>query len=70
MRNFVKIGVVGKCSQPFAVIDPLHLGEAGFYGIEFGAVPYIQNLPDLKLIVKVLYVVFVRVHVELVHQNS
>ena len=70
MRYFVKMGVVGKCSQPLTVIDSLHLGEAGFYTIEFGAVPYIQNLPDLKLIVAVFHVVFVRVHVELVHENS
>ena len=64
------MGVVGKCSQPLTVIDSLHLGEAGFNTIEFGAVPYIQNLRDLKLAVEVLYVAFVRMHVELVHENS
>ena len=64
------MGVVGKCSQPFTVIDSLHLGEAGFNTIEFGAVPYIQNLIDLKLTVEVFHMVFVRLHFELIHENS
>ena len=70
MRHFVKMGVEGKSSQTITIIDSHHLGEAGFYAVEFWAVSYIQNLPDLKLVVEVFHVVFVRVHVELVHENS
>ena len=66
---FVEFSFICKGIQSLSVVDPLGLREAALDAVELRAVADVQDLGDVQPAIQVSHVVFVRVNLELVHEN-
>ena len=68
MGFLVKLCLIGKSSQPLAIIYAFSLREARLDAVELGWVTYVENLCNVELTVQVFHLLLIGVYTELVHQ--
>jgi len=66
--NFVKLGIVCQCVEPFPAKQSFDLAETSLNTIELGWVTYIFYLLNVQLSIKMFDIILVRMNFQLVHQ--